>query len=145
AARLVGMWKDKVDDELTYEKSFAAQWMEARIIAARAELESLFAHFRLSEALKLIYSLIWDDFCSWYLEWMKPGMADSMSEGAYENTIHLYEQLFQLLHPFLPYITEEIYHNLKERAPGDDLMVLPLPETTTADSLILKEGDKLKQ
>lgn len=147
AAKLIGMWKDKVDASLPYEKSFSEQWMEQRIIAARAELDNLFASFRLSEALKLIYSLIWDDFCSWYLEWMKPGMGveEKMSSGAYENSIRIYEQLLQLLHPFLPYITEELYHTLKVRAEGDDLMVLPLPETTTADAGILKEGDKLQQ
>jgi len=145
AARLVGMWKDKVNESLPYEKSFPEQWMEERIIAARAELENLFASFRLSEALKLIYSLIWDDFCSWYLEWMKPGMEEPMSAGAYENTVRIYEQLLQLLHPFLPYITEELYHHLKERAAGDDLMVLPLPETVTANEAILKEGEKLQQ
>lgn len=145
AARLIGMWKDKVDPSLSYEKSFPEQWMEQRIIAARAELDNLFATFRLSEALKLIYSLIWDDFCSWYLEWMKPGMEESMSEGAYQNSIRIYEQLLQLLHPFLPYITEELYHNLKERAAGDDLMVLPLPETAAANEVILREADKLQQ
>ena len=79
-----------------------------------AEVENMYKQFRLSEALKTIYSLIWDDFCSWYLEWVKPGFEKSINENVYSQTVDFFERLLQLLHPFMPFITEEIYHLLKE-------------------------------
>ena len=79
--------------------------------------------FKLSEALKIIYSLVWDDFCSWYLEWMKPSIDGTISNTDYEKTIFFFEELLELLHPFMPFVTEEIYHQLRERAEGDDLCV----------------------
>jgi valyl-tRNA synthetase len=70
--------------------------------------------FRLSEALKTIYSLIWDDFCSWYLEWVKPGFEQPIDTEVYNKTVVYFEELMQLLHPFMPFITEEIYHQLND-------------------------------
>src|SRR4029078_274412 len=89
---------------------------ENRLNNVRTEVERLFHEFRLSEALKTIYSLIWDDFCSWYLEWVKPGFEQSIDETVYSKTIGYFEKLMQLLHPFMPFITEEIYHLLKEQS-----------------------------
>jgi valyl-tRNA synthetase len=88
-----------------------------------AEIEELYRDFRLSEILKTIYSLIWDDFCSWYLEWVKPGFEQPIDKTVYEKTVEFFEQLVQLLHPFMPFITEEIYHTLRQRKDGDDLTV----------------------
>ena len=79
--------------------------------------------FRLSEALKTIYSLIWDDFCSWYLEWVKPGFEQPIEAAVYKKTVVFFEELMQLLHPFMPFITEEIYHLLKEQ----QTMIFVLP------------------
>jgi valyl-tRNA synthetase len=98
--------------------------------------------FRLSEALKTIYSLIWDDFCSWYLEWIKPEYGKSISKNVYEKSITFFDHLLQLLHPFMPFITEEIYHLLKERS--DDLAVKQFQPVEKFDSEILQEGLKLK-
>jgi valyl-tRNA synthetase len=81
----------------------------------------LFSDFRLSEALKTLYSLIWDDFCSWYLEWIKPGFGQAIGFGVYNKTIQFFEDLIHLLHPFMPFITEEIYHLLGNHT--DDLCV----------------------
>ena len=81
----------------------------------KAELENCIKNFRLSEALKTIYSLIWDDFCSWYLEWVKPGFEQPIDKAVYKKTVDFFEQLMQLLHPFMPFITEEIYHQLKDK------------------------------
>ena len=122
--------------------SFAVTWMENRIAEARGTLEGLFSEFRLSEALKTLYSLIWDDFCSWYLEWLKPPFGESMDAGTYDRTLEFFQQLIQLLHPFMPFITEEIYHLLKERT--DDLCVLPYPAIRAADGEILAQGALLK-
>ena len=76
----------------------------------------LMNQFRLSEALKTIYSLIWDDFCSWYLEWVKPGFEQPIEVEVYDKTVYFFEELMHLLHPFMPFITEEIYHLLKEQS-----------------------------
>jgi valyl-tRNA synthetase len=88
-------------------------------------LDQQFKEFRLSESLKTIYTLIWDDFCSWYLEWIKPGIDQPIEKAVYEKTVIYFEQLMQLLHPFMPFITEEVYHKLKER--NDDITIKQLP------------------
>ena len=99
--------------------------------------------FRLSEALKTIYSLIWDDFCSWYLEWIKPGFEQPIDATVYKKTISYFEELMQLLHPYMPFVTEEIYHLLKEQ--NDDLCVRQFAEVKAADEKILAHGELLKQ
>ena len=99
--------------------------------------------FRLSEALKTIYSLIWDDFCSWYLEWVKPGMDQPIDAAVYQKTIGYFEALLQMLHPYMPFVTEEIYHLLKMQ--NDDLCIKQFAEITGADQSILLQGELLKQ
>ncbi|MDE1190586.1 MAG: class I tRNA ligase family protein [Arachidicoccus sp.] len=75
----------------------------------------------MSEGLKTIYSLIWDDFCSWYLEWVKPNFGENISKEIFDKTVFFFEELLQPLHPYMPFITEEIYHLLKEQK--EDLCV----------------------
>jgi valyl-tRNA synthetase len=87
----------------------------------KLQVEEMYKQFRLSEALKTIYSLIWDDFCSWYLEWVKPGFEQPIDAKVYNKTVDFFTELMQLLHPFMPFVTEEIYHQLKQRE--DDLCV----------------------
>ena len=123
---------------------FAILWLESRLREARSTIEQLFAEFRLSEALKTLYSLIWDDFCSWYLEWVKPPFGESMDKAVYEHTVRFFEQLVQLLHPFMPFITEELYHLLAERADGDDLCVRQFAPVAAPDAAILAQGSLLK-
>ena len=103
----------------------------------------MYQQFRLSEALKTIYSLVWDDFCSWYLEWIKPGFEQPIEQGVYEKTIEFFTELMQLLHPFMPFVTEEIYHQLKERK--DDLCVRQLITPAKPNTSILQQGELLKQ
>jgi valyl-tRNA synthetase len=126
--------------------SFAIQWFEHRLREARATLEQLFTEFRLSEALKTLYSLIWDDFCSWYLEWVKPGFEQPMDAAVYHHTVRYFEQLLQLLHPFMPFITEEIYHLLADRGEGDDLCILQFEKFTglKVDNHVIANGEFLK-
>src|SRR6478735_11251363 len=100
-----------------------------------AEVDVLMNQFRLSEALKTIYSLIWDDFCSWYLEWVKPGFEQPIEKEVYEKTVAFFEELMQLLHPFMPFITEDVYHRLKERT--DDLTVKQLTAIIAPDQHLL--------
>ena len=104
---------------------------------------NMMKQFRLSEALKTIYSLIWDDFCSWYLEWVKPGFEQPIEAAVYEKTVSFFEELMQLLHPFMPFITEEIYHLLKEQ--NDDLCVKQFNNTGNKLILDISKGELLKQ
>ena len=124
---------------------FAIDWFDNRLNEARKELDQLFAEFRLSEALKSLYSLIWDDFCSWYLEWVKPEMGKPIEKDVYQKTIDFFEQLLQLLHPFMPFIAEEIYHYLRERKEGDDLVIKQFSAIGSADAMVLREGRLLQE
>ncbi len=125
------------------KSNFALNWFENRLNEVRTEVENLMSQFRLSEALKTIYSLIWDDFCSWYLEWIKPGFEENIPTHVYAKTVKLFEELLQLLHPFMPFITEEIYHLLKER--NDDLIVKQFLPAGEVDVTILQHGNRLKE
>lgn len=146
ALKLIKMWDERTDENTTDDNAaFAIKWMQERLKEVSAQIESLMKDFRLSEALKSIYSLVWDDYCSWYLEWVKPAMNQSMSKDVYEQTIDLYEQLLQLVHPYMPFVTEEIYHSLRERKEGDDLILKQLPEATGENKDILKQGSGLKE
>jgi valyl-tRNA synthetase len=138
-------WENRcVDGMEDSNVKFALDWMDARLAAVSQEVTELMKDFRLSEALKTIYSLIWNDFCSWYLEWVKPGMGQPLSAHVYERTVTTYEQLLQLLHPYMPFITEEIYHIIRDRQPGDDLIIRQLPPYNSPDTEILKSGKTLQ-
>ena len=123
--------------------NFAVSWFSQRLNQVKLQVEELYAQFRLSEALKTIYSLIWDDFCSWYLEWVKPPFEQQIDTGVYQKTVEFFTELMQLLHPFMPFITEEIYHQLKERE--DDICVKQFTTAATPDAMILQQGELLKQ
>ena len=133
------MWEGRQNDlDNSIESNFATEWFENRLSEVRAELVSQFKDFNLSAALKTIYSLIWDDFCSWYLEWVKPGFEQPIDKAVYEKTIGFFEELMQLLHPFMPFVTEEIYHQLKDRT--DDLTVKQYPATKNTVTTILSDA-----
>lgn len=122
---------------------FAIDWMQNRIAATREQIEIQFKEFRLSEALKTIYSLIWDDFCSWYLEWIKPGFEQPIHAHTVERTTQLYEELLQLLHPFMPFITEEIFHQLSDKK--EDLTVKQFSKSIIPDTPTIEAGSRLKE
>ena len=147
AMKLLKMWEghpvNSQGQDAMDNQGFALQWFENRLHEVRNEVEILLKQFRLSEALKTIYSLIWDDYCSWFLEWIKPEYGTSISQKVYEKAVGYFDELLQLLHPFMPFITEEIYHLLKERS--DDLMVKQFSPVKKADPILLALGDKLKK
>lgn len=124
-------------------QEFAVLWFANKLASAKIEIEKLMLEFRLSEALKLLYSLIWDDFCSWYLEWVKPAQEEAMPVYTYKKTIDFFSELMQLLHPFMPFITEEIYSLLKEREKA--LCITELKEGSEPDNSILQYGEQLKK
>lgn len=143
ALKLIKMWEAKVSNDAPHDSGFALQWMQSRLNEVKAEVETLMQQFRLSEALKTIYSLVWDDFCSWYLEWVKPGFDQPIASSVYEQTIGFFTELLQLLHPYMPFITEEIYHLLQART--IDLCQLQLVPGEQPDAAILAQGQLLKE
>jgi valyl-tRNA synthetase len=131
------------DVERSAPADFAVQWFSNRLSEARTDVESLYKDFRLSEALKTIYSLIWDDFCSWYLEWVKPAPGQPVAQETFDATIDFFTELMELLHPFMPFITEEIYQLLTDRT--DDLCVRQYKVAGEPDSRILETGRTIKE
>ena len=156
ALKLVKLWKDRIATSYKLQAasiephsshltthSFALEWFENRLNEVSVEIENLYKQFRLSEALKIIYSLIWDDFCSWYLEWIKPKVEQPIEESVYNKTVYFFEQLMQLLHPFMPFISEEIYHLLRDQK--EDLIVKQFEKPEKPDHKILEQGIILKE
>jgi valyl-tRNA synthetase len=144
AMKLMKMWQGAISKEQPAIRNpkFAISWFGNRLNEVRKEVELLMSQFRLSEALKTIYSLIWDDFCSWFLEWIKPEFGKAIDLKVYENAISFFDDLLHILHPFMPFVTEEIYHILKER--DHDLMIKQFSPLQELDKEILIQGEKLK-
>ena len=148
ALKLIKNFELRIKDNTTDNaqliiQNFPLTWFENRLNKVKNDVENLLKQFKLSEALKTIYTLIWDDFCSWYLEWIKPGFEQPIDKNIYQKSVQYFEELMALLHPFMPFITEEIYHQLKERK--DDLTVQQQSQTETPDNSILLQGELLKK
>jgi len=149
ALKLVKMWE--ANGVLLYDRSaedfekatFGSAWFENRLNQVKQQVEELYSSFRLSEVLKTVYSLIWDDFCSWYLEWVKPPFGQKIDGHLLGKTLDFFDELMQLLHPFMPFVTEEIYHQLRDR--NDDLCVRQISPAEQTDASILAQGELLKQ
>ena len=144
AFRLVKSWNVQDIDQLEYAKLSSA-WFDAKLNETVAEITDLFAKFRISDALMSTYKLVWDDFCSWYLELVKPEYGQPIDRATYAQTVNYFEQLLCLLHPFMPFITEEIWHEFRERADGDDIIVATYPKVTSFDTEIIKSFDKAEK
>jgi valyl-tRNA synthetase len=131
--RLVKGWK--VDETLAQPEpnKISIQWFNAVLSEAIISLDEQFNKYRLSEALMTIYKLIWDDFCSWYLEMTKPVYQQPVDKETYKTTIGLLEKLVCLLHPFMPFITEEIWHHIRNRKSKETIMYRQMPESTGQD------------
>ena len=143
ALKLVKMWEVRsAPNSAATTQSFAIEWFDNRMRQVKSEVEVLLHQFRLSEALKTIYSLIWDDFCSWYLEWVKPGFEQPVEAAVYQQTVAFFEELMKLLHPFMPFITEEIYHLLKTQS--TDLCITQASAFQPPMNEILEKGSLLK-
>ncbi|MBT0812400.1 valine--tRNA ligase [Litoribacter ruber] len=127
AFRLVKGWE--VDSSILENNNKAAfQWFESRLNQAIMEIEDHFSKFRISDALMATYKLVWDDFCSWYLEMIKPAYQQPADLETYEKTIEFFESILKLLHPFMPFITEELWHQIKGRDVKDALIVSAWPK-----------------
>ena len=129
AFRLVKSWKvaeSSVSGCTTAANQIATAWFEAKLRETNAEVDDLFKKFRISEALMAVYKLFWDEFSSWYLEMVKPayvnGEAQPVDRETYDKTLHFFEQLLKMLHPFMPFITEELWQHLYDRQDGESIM-----------------------
>jgi valyl-tRNA synthetase len=138
AYRLVSAWEVR---ELEQPKSsvMAIEWFENRFQTVLAEINDLFDKFRISEALMAIYKLVWDDFCSWYLEMIKPGYEQPIDSKTLEATKDFFENLLKLMHPFTPFVAEELWQQLRNRAEGDDIIIAKWPEVKTVNSSVLSK------
>ena len=139
ALRLVKGWN--VDENATQPEAakMAVKWFEARFNQVLAETNDNIDKYRLSDALMGIYKLTWDDFCSWYLEMVKAPQGQGIDPVTYKATIQFFEHLMLMLHPFMPFITEEIWHAITDRKDGDDIIVAQQPATQPYDEQILKQ------
>ncbi len=146
ALKLVKMWEPRQEDDSQHnvaDTHFAIKWFDNRLRQVQQEVADLHRDFRLSEGLKAIYSLIWDDFCSWYLEWVKPGFEQPIPVSVYKKTVHFFEQLMQLLHPYMPFITEEIYQLVKYQ--DGSLMMKQFSTPEAPSHATLTEGALAKE
>ncbi len=141
ALRLVKGWSVDEDLEQPETAQVAGEWFEAKFNQTLEVVEDSFAKYRLSEGLMAIYKLIWDDFCSWYLEMVKPAMNQPVDKLTMANTFKFFENLMKVLHPFMPFITEEIWHLLKERKNKEDIIIASMPESKPYNDEILAQFD----
>ncbi|MEP4535503.1 MAG: valine--tRNA ligase [Cyclobacteriaceae bacterium] len=141
AFRLVTGWEVK-DIAQPEENKMAIEWFESRLNQSIAELEDHFGKFRMSDALMTVYKLVWNDFCSWYLEWIKPEYQQPIDQVTLDKTISIFEQLMKVLHPFMPFITEELWHGVKERS-NDPIITSAWPQSGAFDKNILASADLL--
>jgi len=141
AFRLVKSWK--VSDEIEQPESskLAVKWLKSKMSQALVEVEDQFEKFRISDALMVSYKLFWDDFSSWYLEMIKPAYQQPIDRETIDSTLSFFEQLLQILHPFMPFITEEIWQLINEREEGSSIMVSSLPASESVDKSVLKSFD----
>lgn len=140
ALRLVKGWKIAYIPQ-PKSSEIGVKWIEEKINQTIIELEDDFAKYRLSESLMRVYKLVWDDFCSWYLETIKPTYQMPIDKKTYNSTIEIFEKLIKILHPYMPFITEEIFHIIKERKEDESLMIKLMPSVKEIDREILDNFD----
>lgn len=138
ALRLVKSWK--VEETLGQPEyaGLSVRWFHSRLNQTLGILEDHYKKYRISDALMTVYKLIWDDFCSWYLEMIKPAYQQPIDQKTHGRTIEFFDRLMRLLHPFMPFISEEIWHLLKERKGDEALMVSPMPEPDEYSESVLR-------
>ncbi|MCR8911682.1 valine--tRNA ligase [Barnesiella sp. ET7] len=145
AFRLVKGWN--VDESLEQPQTaqIAVKWFDAQLSRTLAEVKDLFGKYRLSEALMAVYRLFWDEFSSWYLEMIKPGYQQPIDRATYDATLTYFDALLRMLHPFMPFITEELWQHLYERKEGESIMYARMPEAHPVDDTIIDRFETTKQ
>ena len=151
AFRLVKGWEVSADAEQDEASRIATRWFESKLREAYAEMDAHFAQYRISDALMTVYRLFWDEFSSWYLEMVKPaykdGKAQPVAQATYDATLRFFDALLRMLHPFMPFITEELWQHLADRKEGESIMVecQTVEKPTEADARLCEEFEAVKQ
>ena len=145
AFRLVKGWTVSDEAEVPEASALAMKWFESKQNAVALEVADLFSKYRLSEALMAVYKLFWDEFSSWYLEMIKPAYGQPISREVYDRTIGFFDNLLHLLHPFMPFITEELWQHIVERKDGESLMVSPMVAPGEVDEPLLRQFEAVKE
>ena len=144
AFRLVKGWEVADTNQPEYA-ALATRWFEAILAKTTTEVADLFSKYRLSEALMAVYKLFWDEFSSWYLEMVKPAYGHPIDRKTYEQTLKFFESLLKQLHPFMPFITEELWQHIYDRQPGESIMVQQLEESTAFDESLITQFETVKE
>ncbi len=146
AFRLVKGWQT-TDAEQPEINAAAVEWFDAKLRQANAELNDLFHKYRISEALMVVYRLFWDEFSSWYLEMVKPAYGQPIDNATYKATLRFFETLLKMLHPFMPFITEELWQHIYDRKEGESIMRdrLEVAEPTDKDATLSAEMENVRQ
>ncbi|MBD5268686.1 MAG: valine--tRNA ligase [Bacteroides sp.] len=145
AFRLVKGWQTSDSIEQPEAARLGIEWFNAKLQEALAEMNDLMEKFRISEALMTLYKLFWDEFSSWLLEVVKPAYGQPIDKKTYDAVLEAFDNLLKMLHPFMPFITEELWQHLYDRKPGESIMYAQLPETKTPDAAILAQFETLKE
>ena len=144
AFRLIQGW-EVADIEVPEASEIAMKWFESKQNAVALEVADLFSKYRLSEALMAVYKLFWDEFSAWYLELIKPAYLQPIPRKVMEKTIEFFDNLLHLLHPFMPFISEELWQHITERKEGESLMVSPMQPVGKVDENLLKQVEAVKE
>ena len=144
AYRLVSSWEVR-EIEQPLSSKVAIEWFENRFQKVLTEINDQFDKFRISDALMAIYKLVWDDFCSWYLEMIKPGYEQPIDRQTLDKTKFFFEELLKVMHPFTPFVSEELWHALNERKDGEDIVIAEWPKVKTIDENYLTAFEKAEK
>jgi len=144
AMRLVKGWSADTEALQPASNRISVQWFDSMLNAALRDINEQFNKYRLSEALKDVYKLVWDDFCAWYLEMIKPAFQQPIDSTTYEATLEFFEKLIRLMHPFMPFLTEEIYHILHNSG-EESIMQQSLPQAGTINEDLVGECDFIRE
>ena len=144
AFRLVKGWQVADMEQPEYAR-LATGWFEAMLAKTAEEVNDLFGKYRLSEALMAVYKLFWDEFSSWYLEMVKPAYGQPIDRTTFDKTLGFFETLLKLLHPFMPFITEELWQHIYDRKPGESIMTQTLDEAPAYDKTLVDSFENVKE
>jgi len=144
AYRLVSSWQVR-DIEQPMSSQVAIDWFENRFQKVLIEINDQFDKFRISDALMAIYKLVWDDFCSWYLEMIKPGYEQPIDRQTLDKTKFFFEELLKVMHPFTPFVSEELWHALNERKDGEDIVIAEWPKVKAVEEQVLTGFEKAEK
>ena len=144
AFRLVKGWQVADIEQPEYAK-LATEWFDSMLAKTAEEVNDLFGKYRLSEALMAVYKLFWDEFSSWYLEMVKPAYGQPIDKVTYEKTLAFFETLLKLLHPFMPFITEELWQHIYDRQPGESIMTQTLVKDMPYNEALIAQFEAVKE